>query len=521
MEGGGVRRTRDEMEEEAVAPVGQAEAAARDQVTGATVAAVRPVAVRHEVVARPSGRWTLASLVEDVLMERYGRLDDMSLHDFLMKYFKRTFGVEDTSMCVFMGNPSFFLRDESMLELVTNSSPYREFVEEYVRAYEIYKTMREGVSRLNAMGIYFLHQWESAAAANEVEDVDIHVKGKLNGAVVNVRRNEKTIRVGDAPSAVELGGVYDSVFNARWSYVVMSGGYGGKWLGMGVVRVGEGEQPHLWSKAQADIKPDPDPAEPWEGDVVPGVKGKLVMAVLSSQKGWPYMLFSADEVQKRRVDSLTGYNAACDAYIRRENLRVWNIVKENIDKWNSGVEDVHPFIVIGTPGIGKSFATGSVLLYQLLHHLPERLKVVAYFVSGKAYIFHREDRRVVYYAYEETAINEIEEMASKGVKGYMIYDVSGKIVDVRIGSCSSSWGIILITSPDVRKYHEFTKQLHRTLPIYINCYEDVEFKAALVWERQSQLAKKQKRLKQVKLANDWKMLKERIDMIGPLPRYVL
>ncbi|CCD14604.1 unnamed protein product [Trypanosoma congolense IL3000] len=496
----GVRRTRDEMEEEAVAPVVRAETPARDQVTAATVAAVRPVAVRHEVVVRANGRWTLNSSVKEVLLEDCGGLDDVSLHDFLMKYFKRTFGVEDTSMSVFMDDPSVCVSDDAVLRRITNSSPYREFVEEY----EMYKTMREGVERLNAREIFSLLQWEGAVAANEVEDINAYVRGKLNAALLSVRRNEETIRVGDAPSVKVIDGAYDSVFNARWSYVVMSGGYGGKWLGMGVLRVGEGEQPHLWSEAQADALYDPK--EPWEGDVVPGVKGKLVMAVLSSQKGWPYMLFSADEVQKRRVDSLTGYNAVCDAYIRRENLRVWHIVKENIDKWNSGVEDVHPFVVIGTPGIGKSFATGSLLLYQLLHHLPERLKVVAYFVSGKAYIFHREERRVVYYVYEETAIREIEEMASKGVKGYMIYDVSGKIVDVRVGSCSSSWGIILITSPDVRKYHEFTKQLHRTLPIYINCYEDVEFKAVLVWERQSQLAKKQKRLKQVKLANDWKML---------------
>ncbi|CCD16235.1 unnamed protein product [Trypanosoma congolense IL3000] len=506
MEGRGVRRTRDEMEGEAVAPVVQAEA--RDQVTAATDAAVRPVAVRHDIMARASGRWTLDSSVEDVLMERYGGLDGMRLHDFLLEHFGETFGCPSVSMRAFIGNPSFFLRDESMLELVTNSSPYRE-----------YRTMREGVDRLSAREIFSLLQWEGAVTANEVEDINACVRGKLNAALLSARRNEEAMRNANAPSDEEIDGVYDSVFNARWSYVVMSDEYGEGTLGMGVLDVGEGEQPHLWSEAQADAPYDPE--EPWEGDVVPGVEGKLVMAVLSSQKGWPYMLFDADEVQKRRVDSLTEYNAVCDAYIRKENLRVWHIVKNNIDKWNSGVEDVHPFVVIGTPGIGKSFATGSLLLYQLLHYLPERLKVVAYFVSGKAYIFHREGRRVVYYAYEETAINEIEEMASKGVKGYMIYDISGKIVDVRVGSCSSTWGIVLITSPDVKKYHEFTKQLHRTLPIYINCFEDAEFKAALVWERQSQLTKKPKRLEQVNLANDWKVLKKRIDMIGPLPRYVL
>ncbi|CCD12233.1 unnamed protein product, partial [Trypanosoma congolense IL3000] len=399
MTGGGVRRTRDEMEEETVAPIVQAEATARDEATAATLAAVRPVAVRREVVAVPTGRWTLDSSVEDVLMERYGGLDGMRLHDFLLEHFGETFGCPSVSMRAFIGNPSFFLRDESMLELVTNLSPYRA----YVRAYEIYDAMRKGVDRLNTMGIYFLHQWESAAAANEVEDVDIHVRGKLNGALVNVRRNEETIRVGNAPSVKVIDGAYDSVFNARWSYVVMSDEYDKKWLGMGVVRVSEGEQPHLWSEAQADAPYDPE--EPWGGDVVPGVSGKLVMAVLSSQKGWPYTLFNANTSKIVSADVLRKYKDVHNAHlhIRKENVRVWHIVKKGLDEWLTGVKSVHPFLVIGTPGIGKSFATGSVLLYQLLHYEAEWLKVVAYFVREKAYIFHREDRRVVYYKKQQAA----------------------------------------------------------------------------------------------------------------------
>ncbi|CCD16617.1 unnamed protein product [Trypanosoma congolense IL3000] len=451
-------------------------------------------------------------------MERCGGVSDVSLHDFLMKYFKKTFGVEDTSMCVFMGNPSFFLRDESMLELVTNSSPYREYVEEYKREHELHRTMREGVDRLSAKGIYFLRRWESAVAANEVEDVNACVRGKLNAAILSVRRNEETIRVGNAPSVKVIDGVYDYVFNARWSYVVRSDTYDKKWLGMGVVRVGEGEQPHLWSEVQADVPYDPK--EPWEGDVVPGVSGKLVMATLKSQKGWPYMLFSADEIQKEKAESLTEYNAVCDAYIRRENLRAWHIVKKGLVEWLNGVKSVHPFIVIGTPGIGKSFATGSLLLYQMLHYKPEWLKVVAYFVEGKAYIFHREDRRVVFYEEQTVAVRKVNEMIRKGVEGYIIFDMGRS--GFTIEHLPRSWGIVLITSPKASKFHEFTTQRYHTTPIYMNCYEDAEFKAALVWERKSQLEKKQIKLKDVNLENIWKALDNRnIYVVGPLPRYVL
>ncbi|CCD13858.1 unnamed protein product, partial [Trypanosoma congolense IL3000] len=368
-------------------------------------------------------QWTLDSPVKEVLLEDCAGLSDMSLHDFLMKHFGETFGSPCVSMRVFMGNPSFFLRDESLLTMVTESEPYREYVERYNREYELYKTMREGVDRLSAKGIYFLHQWESAAAANEVEDVDIHVKGKLNGALVNAKRSEEAMRVGNAPSGVEIDGAYDAVFNARWSYVVMSDEYSGKWLGMGVLDVAPGEQPHLWSEAQADVPYDPE--EPWEGDEVPGVSGKLVMATLKSHKGWPYTLFNANASEIVSANVLRKYKGVHNAHlhIRRENLRVWHIVEKNIDEWLRDRGYVHPFIVIGTPGIGKSFATGSLLLYQLLHYPSDDLKVVAYFVRGKAYIFHREERRVVYYEEQRVALRNVNDMIRRGIESYIIFDI--------------------------------------------------------------------------------------------------
>ncbi|CCD11604.1 unnamed protein product [Trypanosoma congolense IL3000] len=55
----------------------------------------------------------------------------------------------------------------------------------------------------------------------------------------------------------------------------------------------------------------------------------------------------------------------------------------------------------------------------------------------------------------------------------------------------------------------------------MNCYEDVEFKAALAWERRQQVANNQIKLEDVNIENDWKALEKRIYMVGPLPRYVL
>ncbi|CCD15000.1 unnamed protein product [Trypanosoma congolense IL3000] len=290
---------------------------------------------------------------------------------------------------------------------------------------------------------------------------------------------------------------------------------------MGVVRVAQGRQPHLWCKKQADAPYDPE--EPWEGDVVPGVEGKLVMAVLSSQKGWPYGLFGVNKKQKKGAESLTGYNAVCDAYIRRSNLRVWNIVKKGLDKWFVSRLSEYPsnFTVIGTPGIGKSFATGSLLLYQVLHYKSENLKVVAYFMKERAYIFHREDRRVVFYEEQTVALRRVNEMVRKGVEGYIIYDMCGGHNSIH--SLPDEWGAVLLTSPKSSNYERWSAdRLGETLPIYVDCYGYAEFKAVLIWERKK-LGSDRLRLRKrpSTILEDWEVLRNRIYKVGPVPRYVL
>ncbi|CCD12287.1 unnamed protein product [Trypanosoma congolense IL3000] len=511
-----VRRTRDEMEGEAVAPVEQAPT--REEVTAATVAAVRPAAVSHGNAVRPGVQWTLDSRIRDVLMEDCGGLSDMGLHDFLMEHFGETFGSPSVSMRVFMDDPRLCVTDEPVLVRITNSSPYVEFV----RKYELHTTMNEAVNGLHTKGIFTLRRWESTAAANEAEDIVDSVKGKLNAALLIARDNKRPARNRNTPSPKEIDGGYDAVVNARWSYVVRSDEYGEGTLGMGVLGVAPGVQPRLWSEAQAKVIPDS--WDPWEGDEVPGVKGKLVMAVLSSQKGWPYRFFDEEEIQMEKMDTLTGYNAACDAYIRKEDMRAWYFAKENINMWRMIFGDFCQFLLIGTSGIGKSSSTGSLLLYQLLRYPLEGLEVVAYFVDAGAYIFYKpKDRRrgrVVYYARQGAALREMLDMVSvDNIKGYAIINTNWCSIDVQ--EMPLRWGVIMISSPKLSSLQRFTYMRPDALPIYINCYEDTELKAALVWERHWQLTKGQIKKGNVNIANDWKVLKERIDMVGPLPRYVL
>ncbi|CCD12880.1 unnamed protein product [Trypanosoma congolense IL3000] len=491
MEERGVRRTRDEME-------GEADAA--------------DAAASHETLVRARTTWTLDSPVKEVLLCNYGGLSDMGLHDFLVEHFGETFGSPNVSMSVFVGNPSFFLRDESLRTAITCSQPYREFVREYRKEYT---AMNEGVNSCRDMGIFSLRQWSTAAAADKVGKFKACVMVKLNAALFSVRRNADAMRSINTQKGTVVDDLYDSMFNARWSYVVRSNEFGRKWHGMGVLSVTTGEQPHLWSEAQTSAPYDP--VKSWEGDEVPGVRGKLVMMVLSSPKGWPCRHFEWDETQA--ASTVIGYNAEGDAYIRKEDLRVWHIVKRELDTWLGGNEIVRPFILIGTRGIGKSFATGSLLLYQLLHYPSDDLKVVAYFVEGRAYIFHREERRVVCYDEKCLAVHEIEDMIRRGIKGYIIFDIWKECIG--IGSFSRAWGMVLISFPYVKNFQKFTILRQDTLPIYINCYEDVEFKALLVCERHSQLVKNQIKLQDVNIANDWEVLEKRIYMVGPVPRYVL
>ncbi|CCD14014.1 unnamed protein product [Trypanosoma congolense IL3000] len=315
----------------------------------------------------------------------------------------------------------------------------------------------------------------------------------------------------------ELDGVYNAVLDARWHPIAKFSRPLGVWEGMHVFHDMSRKKGNLWSEAQANAPYDSE--EPWEGDEVPGVGGKLVMVVLSSQKGWPHMLFDGKEVQLKKVDSLTGSNAACDAYIRKEDVRVWYIVNKGLDECVEGKGMVHPFIVIGTSGIGKSSATGSFLLYQLLHYPSEWLKVVAYFVKGEAYLFHREEKRVVHYGKQGAAVGKIEHMISSGIKGYIIFDIGeGSSGMERL---PRAWGIVLISSPDVKVLHKFKAQRPHTVHIYINCYEDAEFEAVLAWERQRQWASDENEWGKVNPKNEWEVVKKRIHMVGPLPRYVL
>ncbi|RNC40026.1 retrotransposon hot spot protein (RHS) [Trypanosoma cruzi] len=100
--------------------------------------------------------------------------------------------------------------------------------------------------------------------------------------------------------------------------------------------------------------------------------------VLASDKGWPYSRNTTQDLPK-------------DVFVNCGVGRVRQIVKGDLTAWLSphGGTDFTPKrrVLIGTPGIGKSVAAGSYLLYQLLHCDFEKIQVVVHcFGGGDAYV---------------------------------------------------------------------------------------------------------------------------------------
>ncbi|KAH8609282.1 putative retrotransposon hot spot protein 4 (RHS4) [Trypanosoma vivax] len=158
-------------------------------------------------------------------------------------------------------------------------------------------------------------------------------------------------------------------------------------LGMRVVG---GLPENFWSYADVNHSP-----LPLEVNRQAPRSGNLEIMVVSSEDGWPYTQFR-NETRSVNNNAEVGrggvFNAqrSEDVYIRREVVRMWYIVEEQTRAWYIERKLVKPrtCVVVGTPGIGKSFACGSFLLYQLLHYEGGLLDVVAYFVRDSAYVIH-------------------------------------------------------------------------------------------------------------------------------------
>ncbi|CBH10877.1 retrotransposon hot spot (RHS) protein, putative [Trypanosoma brucei gambiense DAL972] len=458
-------------------------------------------------------KWVLGSNVKNVLLEDYEGLRDMTLHEFLLNKFLNTYNTRNVAMDVFVKNPRRYIVDAEVLENIQDTDEFKT-----VRTVI---DLSEKVDYLIGKEISTLRQWEEKGKGEIRDFVGPVVGGRLDAAVITAKE-ERERAAQTAGGAVEIKGVYESIYNATWSYV--ESGHREEPLGM---KVFNGRPQHMWTKEEVDISHTPETMN----EPLPR-HGNLEIAVLTSQVGWPCTFFKADpkdyDMNSRKE---VGHVFMTDVYIRREVMRLWYKVEQRLNWWLMGEVPIKatPYVLIGTPGIGKSFSVGSFLLYKLLHYEASQLQIIIYVVEGKAHVFRkpkggRPGYVTFYKSYDDAfvTINAITRASSntEDIKGYLIFDV-GKGHPAPMSLPYGFTGIAL-SSPDVKQFHEWAKQ-NTALSIYINCdtLEDLEAIHISRWGKIAPAYGWNPSDAKEKIETEWQKIESRIRIVGPPLRHIV
>ncbi|CCD18960.1 putative retrotransposon hot spot protein 4 (RHS4) [Trypanosoma vivax] len=462
-----------------------------------------------------STTWTLNSDVADALLRGARPPDNVML---LSECLGRVgFDGEVTNgnvrMDVVIQRPERFIPDADLREMVLSLPECQT----YALVYRAVPLLR--VHRIASVG-----QWggvdENADAKRTVRDelADERlwntVCGLLDAAFSAAKDAVAVGKVGKSGSeaANVIPDVFESVLNATWSHVLS--GEADKPLGMCVA---DGRPTNAWSDAEVNKTPIPLPTEN-----VDDARGDgLELLVLTSKKGWPFTLFNtnttANDTPFQKMD-------ATDVVVRRESVRVWNIVRADLDAWLVRKErNPTPFVLVGSPGIGKSFGVGSHLLYELLHYAPGKLDVVTFLVCEEMYIFYLpsggEAGRVE--SYDKTAgVGRVMKLSRAGKRGYMILDVK-KYVDLPTHLPARLWGSIVLSSPNKKNFKVWDEMNMGSRFLFINRYHSREMKAYFAWLRRADLAAAEGNAAvRAELEESWRVMEERMREVGHAPRYV-
>ncbi|RNF07948.1 retrotransposon hot spot protein (RHS) [Trypanosoma cruzi] len=326
-------------------------------------------------------KFTISTNIEDVLFKGRVRVNEMRPNDFLTREPDGR-GIVDTNRSVlleeFFKDPTKYIRDKGALEEMQASGRYLSMK----RAVKGEVIFDEDIRRLCDKGVNNLPGWLLAAA--EVKATVHNSNKQFLDAAAEEARNPTTT---SAPEKLE--GCYEFVHSARWSHAVeVPDGVERKKTKTGIdVKKGKPEQ--SWTHRKVGDAIEENDALQQIGAAPP------VLMVLASEKGWPYSWHTIQDLPKNVF-----VNCGVD--------RVWQIVRGDITAWFSphGVTDFTPKqrVLIGTPGIGKSVATGSYLLYQLLHCDVEKIQVVVH-CFGDAYLSDKTTRAVTRCSDEDMCIS--------------------------------------------------------------------------------------------------------------------
>ncbi|KAF8276067.1 putative retrotransposon hot spot (RHS) protein, partial [Trypanosoma cruzi] len=435
-------------------------------------------------------KFTMSTNIEDVLFRGEFRYREMKLNDFLLMRFGVR-GVVATNRSVlleeFFKDPARYIRDARVLNEIQITDAYLRI--EWVVREEMDKG--EDVRKLKQAGVFNLQKW-SEAAPEVKESVHEITKSFLDAAAEEAASKPTMTTV----VSIKMEGYYESVYNARWHHVVEVPGGEGTQTGMGM-KVKEGKPKQSWTYKKAGQTFEKDDGVRQSGEA------PLRLMVLTSDKGWPYTW------------NRKGVQSARDCYVNCEVDRVWRIVKGDLTKWSSshGKADFTPErrVLVGTPGIGKSMAAGSYLLYQLLQYDVEKLQMVVYFIADRTFLFDKTSRTVSTYMGDFSDASFVTSLSDRGMKGYIIHDLA-EPDDAPSGDLPPrGWGMVLVSPPFERNYKEWVKRSDATKMV-MDCPGESDVKAMCVWMRRHQPVREQ--------AEYWKVVKSQMDEVGPIPRYI-
>ncbi|ESL05178.1 hypothetical protein TRSC58_07193 [Trypanosoma rangeli SC58] len=397
---------------------------------------------------------------------------------------------ENVSIENFVAQPRAFIQDGDVLGLILASPSCIAVIDQIEDA----RRLREDARRLTERRVATLRDWKDFADKRIVSDTACV---KLDAALQQAEEESTRRENKERPRRPLPEGFYESVFNATWSHVV--GFPEGEGEDMVVrMEVREGQRPQeLWeyTKAVRTFLPVEG-----EGQFRPP-RPRLV--ILSSEKLWPYSLGDTERI--------------ADCYINIEVHRVWKIVEGDLEgvfpppsRWAS---NMRPRLLVGTPGIGKSMAVGSYLLYQLLHYDAEKLHVVVYcFGKDFAYLFDKKARTVAEYEGVINIRRAMINLAESGMKGYIIIDMA-KFTEEPAKNFvpSPEWGITMLSSPNENNFKAWKKHM-RAVKIIINCPDENDVKAMCAWETRNTTEEEQ--------VEYWKEMQKRMNDVGPIPRCI-
>ncbi|KAH8604688.1 putative retrotransposon hot spot protein 4 (RHS4) [Trypanosoma vivax] len=464
--------------------------------------------------ASGSTGWTLNSDVADVLLRGARPPEEVLLSECLERVRHRGTDIDgNVRMDVVIQRPERFIPDADLREMILS-----------LPECQTYALVYRAVPLLRGKGITSVRRWGGAdenadakrAVRDELADERLWntVSGLLDDAFSVAKDAEARGKIvkSKGEAAKVIPGAFESVLNARWSHVLS--GVADKPLGMCVA---DGRPTSVWSDAEVNKTPLQLPTEN-----VDDARGDgLELLVLTSAMGWPFTLFNTDTAADGTPFQMMDDT---DVVVRRESVRVWNIVRADLDAWLVRKERLPtPFVLVGSPGIGKSFGVGSHLLYELLHYAPGKLDVVTFLVREEIYIFYLpsggEAGRVE--CYDKTpGVRRIKGFWRAGKRGYMILDAK-KDVDLPSRLPARSWGSIVLSSPNKKNYRVWRETNMGSRFLFINRYHAREMKAYFAWMRRTDLAAAEGNAAvRAELEESWRVMEERMHEVGHAPRYV-